>query len=84
MTKRQLRLCKDCKFCLSLFDYEAESNSLFCGNVLTKEMAPPIGFLSHNEKECEFFEWAQVDPHNSPSTAKGNFGMKKRQVSSPG
>jgi hypothetical protein len=31
----------------------------FCGNLLTKEMDAPMGFLDHNEKECEFFELAQ-------------------------
>jgi len=45
---------------LWLFDYEAESYSFFCDNPLTKKIDPPIGFLGHNEKECEFFEWAQV------------------------
>jgi hypothetical protein len=61
MAKGSLRLCKDCKFCLRLVDYEPESYSLFCDNVSTKEMDPPIGFLSQKEKGCEFFEEAQEE-----------------------
>jgi len=70
MTERPPRLCKDCKFCLWLFDYEAESYSLFCDNLLTKEMDLPVGFLGHNEKECEFFERGQVESRNSLSADK--------------
>jgi hypothetical protein len=69
MVKRYPRLCKDCRFCLRLSDYEAESYSLFCDNLLTKEMDPPIGYLGHNEKECEFFELAQAEPPNSLSVS---------------
>ena len=70
--ERQPHLCKDCKFCLRLFDYEAESYSLFCGNLLTKEADAPIGFLDHNEQECEFFELVQAESRNHLSADKFN------------
>jgi hypothetical protein len=72
MSGRQPRLCRDCKFCLCLFDYEAESYSLFCDNLSTKEMNPPIGFLGLNDKECGCFELAQVEPLSSPPSDNFN------------
>ena len=60
MAKRELHLCKDCKFCLRLFDYEEQSYSLYCDNCLTKEADPLMGFLSHDQTSCEYFEKPQV------------------------
>jgi hypothetical protein len=61
MPKRRQDLCKNCKFCARLFDYERESSLLFCDNALTKEAGHPIGFLSHDDVGCEFFEGAQEE-----------------------
>jgi len=62
MAEGSPRLCKECKFCSWLFDYELESYSLFCDNISTKEIDYPIGFLNHDAKECEFFEEVQEEP----------------------
>jgi|SoiMethySBSTD1v2_1073268.scaffolds.fasta_scaffold175917_1 hypothetical protein len=67
MANGSLRLCKECKFCLRLFDYELMSYSLFCENVSTKEMDHPIGFLSNNETGCEFFEEVQEESEDLPA-----------------
>jgi hypothetical protein len=60
MVKEQAGLCRDCRFCLRLFDYEKESYSLFCDNDRTKEIERPIGFLSRDGTGCGFFEAAQT------------------------
>jgi hypothetical protein len=66
MAKGSLRLCKECKFCLNLFDYELMSYLLFCDNVSTKEMDHPIGFLSNNEVGCEFFDEVREESEDLP------------------
>lgn len=82
MANRSLRLCKECKFCSRLFDYELESYSLFCDNASTKEMDHPIGFVSHEEKGCELFEEVQEESEGLPARRNLRAGrpLLKRRV----
>ena|SRR5437762_1316954 len=80
MAKKQPNLCRNCKFCLRLFDYEPESYSLFCDNDLTKEMEHPIGFLRHDGAGCEFFEGFKKESEGTPPRAGGELRVFSKML----
>jgi hypothetical protein len=68
MNKRNPLLCKDCRSCLWVFDYESESQLLFCDNPLTKNGDISVGFLSHAAEACKYFEDALAEPGDTTTT----------------
>ena len=64
------RFCKDCVSCIGLFDYEDDSELLFCSSALTKQGESPVGFLQVDSMQCEHFEDARAEPGDYTATPR--------------
>lgn len=76
ISKAQSGFCKDCKHFVLEDDIDGPGIP-WCGNVATKTLNHPIGFLNKNAKACDLFETDQDQYFKTVSDGKLTFQRDK-------